>query len=82
MNRAISKRFVLNTAINKLSKKCESVKLGHQIQRCLATVEEVFPSKSDFPGRHIGPRKTDVVTMLNSIGFKVSVLGIVKTSGN
>lgn len=42
-----------------------------QLKRHLATVEEVFPNKPDFASRHIGPRKTDVVTMLNSIGFKV-----------
>ncbi|XP_052865219.1 glycine dehydrogenase (decarboxylating), mitochondrial [Anopheles cruzii] len=41
-----------------------------QLQRYLATVEELFPNKPDFASRHIGPRKTDVVTMLNSIGFK------------
>ncbi|XP_017483776.1 PREDICTED: glycine dehydrogenase (decarboxylating), mitochondrial-like [Rhagoletis zephyria] len=41
--------------------------------RCLATVpvgEVLFPSKSDFPSRHIGPRKTDVVSMLDTLGFK------------
>lgn len=44
------------------------------LHRCFATlpVEDVlFPTKSDFPSRHIGPRKTDVVTMLDTIGFKV-----------
>ncbi|XP_060647467.1 LOW QUALITY PROTEIN: glycine dehydrogenase (decarboxylating), mitochondrial [Drosophila nasuta] len=42
-------------------------------KRCLATpsVENVlFPTKSDFPSRHIGPRKTDVVAMLDTLGFK------------
>lgn len=42
--------------------------------RCLATVpvgDVLFPSKSDFPSRHIGPRKTDVVAMLDTLGFKV-----------
>ncbi|KAH8359419.1 hypothetical protein KR093_006537 [Drosophila rubida] len=41
--------------------------------RSLATppVEDVlFPTKSDFPSRHIGPRKTDVVAMLDTLGFK------------
>ncbi|XP_053946765.1 glycine dehydrogenase (decarboxylating), mitochondrial [Anastrepha ludens] len=41
--------------------------------RCLATVpvgEVLFPTKSDFPSRHIGPRKTDVVAMLDTLGFK------------
>lgn len=43
--------------------------------RCLATTTSVdgvlFPTKSDFPSRHIGPRKTDVVSMLDTLGYKV-----------
>lgn len=40
-------------------------------KRCLATVKEIFPHKTDFPSRHIGPRKTEVVAMLDFIGYKV-----------
>lgn len=40
-------------------------------RRNLASIREVFPHKTDFPSRHIGPRKTDVVAMLDYIGFKV-----------
>lgn len=40
-------------------------------KRYFATVKEVFPHKTDFPSRHIGPRKTDVVAMLDTLGFKV-----------
>lgn len=40
-------------------------------KRFLATVKEVFPQKTDFPSRHIGPRKTEVVAMLDYIGYKV-----------
>lgn len=39
--------------------------------RCLATVKDIFPNKVDFPSRHIGPRKTDVVEMLDLLGYKV-----------
>lgn len=39
--------------------------------RSLATVKDVFPNKTDFPSRHIGPRKTEVVAMLDLLGFKV-----------
>lgn len=41
------------------------------LKRYLATVKEVFPNKTDFPSRHIGPRKTEVVAMLDTLGFKV-----------
>lgn len=41
-------------------------------KRFLATVHDVFPHKTDFPSRHIGPRKTEVVAMLDLLGFKVS----------
>lgn len=40
-------------------------------KRYLATVKEIFPHKTDFPSRHIGPRKTEVVQMLDYIGYKV-----------
>lgn len=39
--------------------------------RHLATVKDVFPNKIDFPTRHIGPRKTEVVAMLDLLGYKV-----------
>lgn len=42
-------------------------------KRYLATVKEVFPHKTDFPSRHIGPRKTEVVAMLDYIGYKVRI---------
>lgn len=46
-----------------------------QVTRCLATTsvgDVLFPTKSDFPSRHIGPRKTDVVSMLDTLGYKVN----------
>lgn len=48
-----------------------------QLTRYLATTsvgDVLFPTKSDFPSRHIGPRKTDVVSMLDTLGYKVSKL--------
>lgn len=42
--------------------------------RYLATVKDVFPNKIDFPTRHIGPRKTEVVAMLDLLGYKVIVI--------
>lgn len=42
--------------------------------RCLATQKNVFEVKSEFPARHIGPRKTDVVSMLDLLGFKVNLI--------
>lgn len=43
--------------------------------RYMTTVKDLFPDKSEFPTRHIGPRKTDVVSMLDLLGFKVRSLG-------
>lgn len=45
--------------------------IDHVPRRYLASVHEVFPRKTDFPSRHIGPRKTEVVAMLDFVGFKV-----------
>lgn len=42
--------------------------------RLLATINEIFPNKTDFPARHIGPRKTDVVSMLDLLGYKVKFI--------
>lgn len=65
------------TAANQFSsymKACRQIKYEQgamwQGFRCLATVKELFPHKSSFPARHIGPRKTDVVSMLDLLGFK------------
>ena len=33
----------------------------------------LFPHKDEFPSRHIGPRESDVIAMLDSLGFKVSL---------
>lgn len=33
--------------------------------------ESLFPERVDFPSRHIGPRDQDIVTMLDSLGYKV-----------
>ncbi|KAJ3643248.1 hypothetical protein Zmor_025972 [Zophobas morio] len=30
----------------------------------------LFPHKDEFPSRHIGPRESDVIAMLDSLGFK------------
>lgn len=49
-------------------------RFDHVPRRFMASVQEVFPHKTDFPSRHIGPRKTEVVAMLDYIGFKVSAL--------
>lgn len=35
--------------------------------------EPLFPPKEDFPSRHIGPRDKDIISMLDSLGFKVSM---------
>lgn len=33
----------------------------------------LFPHKDEFPPRHIGPRESDIITMLDTLGFKVSI---------
>ncbi|CAG9136219.1 unnamed protein product [Plutella xylostella] len=32
--------------------------------------ENLFPSREDFPSRHIGPRDHDIVKMLDLLGYK------------
>lgn len=54
--------------INLLKNCCGRMTFAHT--RYLATVKDVFPNKIDFPTRHIGPRKTEVVAMLDLLGYK------------
>lgn len=46
-----------------------------KVARCVTTqssrLESLFPERVDFPSRHIGPRDQDIVTMLDSLGYKV-----------
>ncbi|KAH8307912.1 hypothetical protein KR059_002223 [Drosophila kikkawai] len=46
------------------------LRCGHRYLATTPVEEVLFPTKSDFPSRHIGPRKTDVVAMLDTLGFK------------
>ncbi|XP_072940362.1 glycine dehydrogenase (decarboxylating), mitochondrial [Epargyreus clarus] len=43
-------------------------------KRCVTTqsskADNLFPGRVDFPSRHIGPRDQDIVTMLDSLGYK------------
>lgn len=47
------------------------MRCGHRYLATTPVEEVLFPTKSDFPSRHIGPRKTDVVAMLDTLGYKV-----------
>jgi len=47
------------------------LRCGHRYLATTPVEEVLFPTKSDFPSRHIGPRKTDVVAMLDTLGYKV-----------
>lgn len=69
MQRTFSNRLILQ--IGKYKNVLDKRKVLADSARALATVREIFPNNSEFPTRHIGPRKTDVVTMLDTLGFKV-----------
>lgn len=64
-------RNIVKSLILQLGKVRNYNEVQRQSIRCLATVKEIFQNKSEFPTRHIGPRKTDVVSMLDLLGFKV-----------
>lgn len=66
LNRALSLKTNLNSIINK--------NVYKQGLRSASTINEIFPHKSEFPTRHIGPRKTDVVSMLELLGLKVMII--------
>jgi CRISPR/Cas system-associated endoribonuclease Cas2 len=51
---------VLNTAINKFN---------NDGLQCL---DKLFPTREEFPARHIGPREQEQTQMLELLGFRVS----------
>ncbi|RVE47093.1 hypothetical protein evm_008277 [Chilo suppressalis] len=57
-----------------LKKSLEKIYNAKNSVRCVATKglnsDILFPERADFPGRHIGPRDQDVVTMLDLLGYK------------
>lgn len=67
MQRNLARHLLVQLQSARLS----SQRVQFQSVRALATVNEIFQNKSEFPTRHIGPRKTDVVSMLDLLGFKV-----------
>lgn len=68
MQRNLAKHFLQKSSILAINKRILSISV-----RSLATAQEIFKNKSQFPTRHIGPRKTDVVSMLDLLGFKVRI---------
>lgn len=69
MQRTVSNRLIFQ--IGRYKELSDRRKILKESVRALATVREIFPNNSEFPTRHIGPRKTDVVSMLDLLGFKV-----------
>lgn len=67
MQRALVQRLVIQCGKPHYNKS----EAYRQSIRAMATVKDIFPNKTNFPARHIGPRKTDVVSMLDLLGFKV-----------
>lgn len=43
--------------------------------------EPLFPRKDEFPNRHIGPRDRDIITMLDTLGFKVRIFNFKELCG-
>ncbi|XP_055375548.1 glycine dehydrogenase (decarboxylating), mitochondrial [Condylostylus longicornis] len=64
-NPSIPKYSILMTS--SLSKNENIIRIT---SRYLATSQDIFVNKTGFARRHIGPRKTDVVAMLDLIGYK------------
>lgn len=75
MYRFIKRGLVPKTAFASLQKDFSNEKLWRNGVRCITQStksDSLFPERADFPGRHIGPRDQDVVTMLDLLGYKVS----------
>ncbi|PZC75105.1 hypothetical protein B5X24_HaOG206725 [Helicoverpa armigera] len=73
MYRFIKRGLVPKNALDNLQKGFSNEKLLKNGVRCITQTtksDSLFPERVDFPSRHIGPRDQDVVTMLDSLGYK------------
>lgn len=75
MNRIINRSLVNSKSLLTLAKCVSKESNCLKGSRCLMSQtsksESLFPERVDFPSRHIGPRDQDIVTMLDSLGYKV-----------
>lgn len=40
----------------------------------VSNLDRLLPSKGEFEHRHIGPRESDQIAMLDFLGYKVSII--------
>lgn len=72
MYRVLNRGLLNNKPLSNLTK-CVSreLKFLRYVTTQNTRSESLFPERVDFPSRHIGPRDQDIVTMLDSLGYKV-----------
>ncbi|CAB3221473.1 unnamed protein product [Arctia plantaginis] len=73
MHRIIKRGLVVRSSFNSFQKTFPGGKLWKNSIRCVAQSsksESLFPERTDFPSKHIGPRDEDLVTMLDFLGYK------------
>lgn len=72
MHRLVNRNIVSKRSIDKFRDILKQ-RVKVNVRSVASGSDALFPSKVDFPSRHIGPRDHDVVTMLDLLGYKVSV---------
>ncbi|KAL0840342.1 hypothetical protein ABMA28_015604 [Loxostege sticticalis] len=77
MHKFLKDTVLLKRSVDGLQKNVRSVKNVSLLLKSARSVttksfnsDNLFPERADFPGRHIGPRDQDVVTMLDLLGYK------------
>lgn len=81
MHKFLKDTVLLKRSVDGLQKNVRSVKNVSLLLKSARSVttksfnsDNLFPERADFPGRHIGPRDQDVVTMLDLLGYKVGII--------
>lgn len=77
MYRFIKRGLVSKNSFESLQRNFPNGKLWKNGVRCVTQTtksDALFPERVDFPSRHIGPRDQDIVTMLDSLGYKVIIM--------
>lgn len=75
MHRILKRGLIVRNSLNSFQNKFPSGKLWKNSVRCVtqsSKSDSLFPDRTDFPSKHIGPRGEDVVTMLDFLGYKVN----------
>ncbi|KAL4706546.1 hypothetical protein ACJJTC_015744 [Scirpophaga incertulas] len=70
MHRFLRHGFSIQRSTEKIGSRLRNNEIARNVTTVSSGSDILFPERADFPGRHIGPRDQDIVTMLDLLGYK------------